>query len=90
MSVRVILRSCYNILAIHRMIKETDEDHFEEMRFLEQNRTLKVYAIKSAVFQGAMQSEFKDRKEFSGSLFQQMYSVLTDGIIWKPQSERFV
>ena len=31
-----------------------------------------VHTIKAAVFQGTTQSEFKDRKEFSGSLFQQM------------------
>ena len=99
--------------AIRRMIKETDGDHFEEMRSLEQNLTFEsakkvfaernvkfgltqmktlgmvtqdgvytnlglllsdqcVHTIKAAVFQGTTQSEFKDRKEFSGSLFQQM------------------
>ncbi len=31
-----------------------------------------VHTIKAVVFQGTTQSEFKDRKEFSGSLFQQM------------------
>ena len=31
-----------------------------------------VHTIKAAVFQGTTQSEFKDRKEFSGSLFRQM------------------
>lgn len=31
-----------------------------------------VHTIKAAVFQGITQSEFKDRKEFSGSLFRQM------------------
>ncbi len=31
-----------------------------------------VHTIKAAVFQGTRQSEFKDRKEFSGSLFRQM------------------
>ncbi len=99
--------------AIRRMIKETDGDHFEEMRSLEQNLTFEsakkifadrnvkfgltqmktlgmvtqdgvytnlglllsdqcVHTIKAAVFQGTTQSEFKDRKEFSGSLFRQM------------------
>ena len=99
--------------AIRRMIKETDGDHFEEMRSLEQNLTFEsakkvfaernvkfgltqmktlgmvtqdgvytnlglllsdqcVHTIKAAVFQGTRQSEFKDRKEFSGSLFRQM------------------
>lgn len=99
--------------AIRRMIKETDGDHFEEMRSLEQNLTFEsakkifaernvkfglaqmktlgmmtqdgvytnlglllsdqcVHTIKAAVFQGITQNEFKDRKEFSGSLFRQM------------------
>ena len=99
--------------AIRRMIKETDGDHFEEMRSLEQKLTFEsakkifaernvkfgftqmkilgmatpdgvytnlglllsdqcVHTIKAAVFQGTSQSEFKDRKEFSGSLFRQM------------------
>ena len=99
--------------AIRRMIKETDGDHFEEMRSLEQNLTFEsakkvfvernvkfdltqmktlgmvtqdgvytnlglllsdqcVHTIKAAVFQGRTQSEFKDRREFSGSLFRQM------------------
>ena len=99
--------------AIRRMIKETDGDHFEEIRSLEQNLTFEsakkvfaernvkfgltqmktlgmvtqdgvytnlglllsdqcVHTIKAAVFQGTTQSEFKDRKEFSGSLFRQM------------------
>ena len=31
-----------------------------------------VHTIKAAVFQGTTQREFKDRKEFSGSLFEQM------------------
>lgn len=34
-----------------------------------------VHTIKVAVFQGTTQSEFKDRKEFSGSLFRQMDEV---------------
>ena len=99
--------------AIRRMIKETDGDHFEEMRSLEQKLTFEstkkifaernvkfgltqmktlgmvtqdgvytnlglllsdqcVHTIKAAVFQCTTQSEFKDRKEFSGSLFRQM------------------
>ena len=99
--------------AIRRMIKETDGDHFEEMRSLEQDLTFEaakqefsernilfgptqmktlgimsydgvytnlglllsdqcVHTIKAAVFEGITQNEFKDRKEFSGSLFQQM------------------
>ncbi len=99
--------------AIRRMIKETDGDHFEEMRSLEQKLTFEsarkifaernvkfgftqmkilgmatqdgvytnlglllsdqcVHTIKAAVFQGRTQSEFKDRREFSGSLFRQM------------------
>ena len=98
---------------IRRMIKETDGDHFEDMRSLEQNLTFEaakeefsgrnvafgeaqmktlgmmthdgiytnlgcllsdqcVHTIKAAVFEGASQNEFKDRKEFSGSLFRQM------------------
>ena len=31
-----------------------------------------MHTIKAAVFQGTTQSEFKDRREFSGSLFRQM------------------
>jgi ATP-dependent DNA helicase RecG len=102
--------------AIQGMIKETDGDHFEEMRSLEQNLTFEsakktfarrhvkfgpeqmktlgmitqdgvytnlalllsdqcVHTIKAAVFQGTKQSEFKDRREFTGSLFQQMDEV---------------
>lgn len=102
--------------AIRSMIKETDGDHFEEMRSLEQNLTFEsakktfarrhvkfgpeqmktlgmitqdgvytnlalllsdqcVHTIKAAVFQGTKQSEFKDRREFTGSLFQQMDEV---------------
>ena len=34
-----------------------------------------VHTIKAAVFQGTTQNEFKDRKEFSGSLFRQMEEV---------------
>lgn len=34
-----------------------------------------VHTIKVAVFQGTNQNEFKDRKEFTGSLFQQMDEV---------------
>lgn len=101
---------------IRRMIKETDGDHFEEMRSLEQNLTFEyakktfeernvkfgpaqmktlgivtqddvytnlglllsdqcVHTIKAAVFKGTKQNEFHDRKEFSGSLFQQMDDV---------------
>ncbi len=99
--------------AIRRMIKETDGDHFEEMRSLEQDLSFEaaekefsgrnvllgetqmktlgmmthdgvytnlglllsdqcVHTIKAAVFEGTTQNEFKDRKEFSGSLFRQM------------------
>ena len=102
--------------AIRHMIKETDGDHFEEMRSLEQNLTFEkakkefadrnvkfgqaqmktlgimtqdgvytnlglllsdqcVHTIKAAVFEGTKQSEFQDRKEFTGSLFQQMDDV---------------
>ncbi|MCD8152618.1 MAG: putative DNA binding domain-containing protein [Clostridiales bacterium] len=102
--------------AIRRMIKETDGDHFEEMRSLEQKltfdatanefakrniafgsaqmRTLEitsrdgvytnlglllsdqcVHTIKTAVFEGTTQSEFKDRREFTGSLLKQMNEV---------------
>ena len=105
--------------AIRRMIKETDGDHFEEMRSLEQDLTFKtaekefsernipfgpsqmktlglvtqdglytnlglllsdqcVHTIKAAVFEGTAQNEFKDRKEFSGSLFKQMEEVYDD------------
>lgn len=101
---------------IRRMIKETDGDHFEEMRSLEQNltfgkakkefasrgikfgqaqmKTLGImtqdgiytnlglllsdqcaHTIKAAVFEDTNQNQFKDRKEFSGSLFQQMDDV---------------
>lgn len=34
-----------------------------------------VHTIKAAVFEGTSQNEFKDRKEFSGSLFKQMEEV---------------
>ncbi len=102
--------------AIRRMIKETDGDHFEEMRSLEQDLTFEkagkefmdrnikfgqaqmktlgimtqdgvytnlglllsdqcVHTIKAAVFEGTNQNQFKDRKEFTGSLFQQMNDV---------------
>jgi ATP-dependent DNA helicase RecG len=99
--------------AIRQMIKETDGDHFEEMRSLRQNLTFEqagkefadrkiqfgpaqmktlgmmsqdgvytnlglllsdqcVHTIKAAVFEGTSQNQFKDRKEFTGSLFKQM------------------
>lgn len=102
--------------AIRRMIKETDGDHFEDMRALEQRLTFTIankafsernvnfgssqmktlglltqdgiftnlalllsdqcrHTIKAAVFQDETQSQFRDRKEFSGSLFQQMEDV---------------
>lgn len=102
--------------AIHRMIKETDGDHFEDMRSLNQELTFEaakkqfakkdlplgeaqmktlgimthdgvytnlglllsdqcVHTIKVAAFEGTTHSQFKDRKEFSGSLFQQMDEV---------------
>lgn len=102
--------------AIRHMIKETDGDHFEVMRSLNQEltfdavqkefqlrdiefdpqqmRTLKLidkdglysnlalllsdqctHTIKMAVFQGTDQTIFKDRREFSGSLMQQMNDV---------------
>lgn len=102
--------------AIRRMIKETDGDHFEEMRSLEQNLTFEkagkefadrdikfgqaqmktlgimtqdgvytnlglllsdqcVHTVKAAVFEGTNQNQFKDRKEFTGSLFQQMDDI---------------
>ena len=102
--------------AIRRMIKETDGDHFEDMRSLEQNLTFEaarkefsernipfgkpqmktlgimthdgvytnlglllsdqcVHTIKVVAFEGTTQQEFKDRKEFSGSLFRQMDEV---------------
>lgn len=98
---------------IRRMIKETDGDHFEDLRSLEQNLTFEaakkefeqckvpfgipqmktlgimnhegiytnlglllsdqcVHTIKAAVFEGTTQNEFKDRREFAGSLFEQM------------------
>ena len=98
------------------MIKETDGDHFEDMRSLNQELTFEaakkqfakknlplgeaqmktlgimthdgvytnlglllsdqcVHTIKVAAFEGTTQSQFKDRKEFSGSLFQQMDEV---------------
>ncbi|XCP84639.1 ATP-binding protein [Roseburia hominis] len=50
--------------AIRHMIKETDGDHFEERRSLEQNLTFEKAG-----------KEFADRKEFAGSLFQQMDDV---------------
>ena len=34
-----------------------------------------VHTIKVAAFEGTTQNQFKDRKEFSGSLFQQMNEV---------------
>ncbi len=99
--------------AIRQMIKETDGDHFEEMRSLEQHLTFEraekeftahhlefglsqkktlgvmtqdgvytnlglllsdqcVHTIKIAVFEGTTPAQFKDRKECTGSLFQQM------------------
>ncbi len=102
--------------AIRRMIKETDGDHFEEMRSLEQDLTFGaakkefsernillgtaqmktlgimtrdgvytnlglilsdqcVHTIKVAVFGGTTQNEYKDRREFSGSLFRQMEDI---------------
>lgn len=102
--------------AIRRMIKETDGDHFEEIRSLEQDLTFEkaekefmdrnikfgqnqmktlgimtqdgvytnlglllsdqcVHTIKVAVFEGENQNQFKDRKEFTGSLFRQMDEV---------------
>ena len=102
--------------AIRKMIKETDGDHFEDMRSLEQDltfietekefklrdidfgmkqmQTLKImnqdnlytnlglllseqciHTIKVAVFQGIDQSVFKDRREFGGSLIQQLHEV---------------
>ena len=102
--------------AIRRMIKETDGDHFEDMRSLNQDltfeaakrefssrqmefgvqqmRTLKlmdkeglysnlalllsdqcVHTIKVAVFQGTDQNIFRDRREFTGSILQQMNEV---------------
>lgn len=101
---------------IRRMIKDTDGDHFEEMRSLEQDLTFEaakkefsernilfkdaqmktlgimthdgvytnlglllsdqcVHTVKAAVFQGTTQNEFKDRKEFFGSLFRQMNEI---------------
>lgn len=101
---------------IRRMIKETDGDHFEDMRSLNQKLTFAaakkefferdillgqaqmktlgvmsqdgvytnlglllsdqcMHTIKVAVFEGNTQNEFKDRKEFAGSLFQQMEEV---------------
>ena len=101
---------------IRDMIKETDGDHFEDMRSTEQNLTFEktkqefidrnikfgttqmktlgimtqdgvytnlglllsdqcVHTIKAAVFEGTNQNQFKDRKEFTGSLFQQMDDV---------------
>lgn len=102
--------------AIRQMIKETDGDHFEAMRSLNQELTFEaaqkefelrdiefgsqqmqilkmidkegiysnlglllsdqcVHTIKVAVFQGKDQEVFKDRREFSGSLLQQMNEV---------------
>ena len=106
--------------AIRRMIKETDGDHFEDMRSLEQNLTFEsaraeflqckvpfdaakmqtlgmvsadgIYSnvamllsdqcsstIKAATFAGTDKGQFRDRREFSGSLFRQleeMYAYL--------------
>lgn len=102
--------------AIRQMIKETDGDHFEEMRSMEQKLTFEaaqkefaeykipfgkpqmktlgimnhdgiytnlgllisdqcVHTIKAAVFEDSTQNEFKDRREFSGSLFRQMHEA---------------
>ena len=58
--------------AIRRMIKETDGNHFEDMRSLEQNLT---FEAAKKEFSETTQNQFKDRKEFSGSLFQQMNEV---------------
>lgn len=99
--------------AIRKMIKETDGDHYEDMRSLNQELTFDeakrefhkrnisfgepqmktlgivnqdgiytnlglllsdqcLHTIKVAVFEGKNQNIFKDRKEFKGSLFQQM------------------
>ena len=102
--------------SIRKMIKETDGDHFEDMRSLNQELTFDetkkefqkrnisleqpqmktlgiinqdgiytnlglllsdqcVHTIKTAVFEGKNQNVFKDRKEFTGSLFEQMEAV---------------
>lgn len=102
--------------AIRQMIKETDDDSFEEMRSVNQAlsfenvkkefesrniefkesqlRTLKLISndelytnlalllsdqcmqsIKVAVFAGTTQTEFRDRKEFNGSILKQMVDV---------------
>lgn len=99
--------------AIRQMIKETDGDHYEDMRSMEQELTYGVagkefvdrglsfgqpqmrslgvinrdgvytnlglllsdqctHSVKAAVFQGTDSFVFKNRREFSGSLFQQM------------------
>lgn len=34
-----------------------------------------VHTVKAAVFEGTSQNEFKDRREFSGSLFKQMHDL---------------
>lgn len=68
------------------MIKEIDGDRFETMRCLNQELTFEAakkefelrnidHTIKVAVFQGTEQSIFKDRREFTGSLMQQMNEV---------------
>lgn len=103
-------------IAIRNMIEETDGDHFEDMRSLEQNLTFNetkkefemrnikfgmaqmktlgiltqdgaytnlglllsdqcLHTIKVATFEGTNQNQFKDRKEFTGSIFKQLEDV---------------
>ena len=77
--------------AIRKMIKETDGDSFEAMRALEQNLSFEAAerqfkkqnipfdSAKMATFAGEDKGTFQDRREFGGSLFQQMeelYSYL--------------
>ena len=57
--------------AILAMIRETAGDHYEDARSLEQQLTF-TQAEKLAVFDGTTKSDFKDRKEFTGSLLKQL------------------
>lgn len=49
-----------------------------------------VHTIKAAVFEGTSQNEFKDRKEFSGSLFKQMEEAYGTGMKENEEVEKKV
>ena len=57
-----------------RTLKLVDQDNlYSNLGLLLSDQC--IHTIKAAVFQGTNQNEFKDRKEFTGSLFQQMDEV---------------